>query len=802
MTISAIAQALNAEQLVPVWLPQGKQDGEEWVALNPRRADKHLGSFRINLKTGLWADFATGDKGGDLVSLYAYLHGTNNHQAAKELAAGQGLTALIQNNQPLPDKPKASAKTAWQPIVPAPEYALKTRPVTYKHFVQGSVDKEYTPTAVYEYQDIQGNPLFWVYRIEKEHGKETIPVCFCENEQGVKQWRYRAPLPPHSLYGLQNLRTPKDLIVLVEGEKCADIGDLLPENIAVISWLGGCKKWKKTDFSPLYGKKILLWADNDAVGKIAMNGIAQMLQENNCTVAFVEIPPNKPQGWDIADCHSEKGIETVRDYLLNAAHHTNEPYVFSDEECNQQAAKESTPENKDDYALEPTEPKKPKGSRSKEEIRTIWQRFVYIDGTSDIFDLKYNKFINRTAADMAMGGMFKSWNKSPYRRVLPPDAIVFDLTGEKCPENGYINLFDGLEPELEQIKPFRLPENLPFERLLEMPKKCNKIIGLICHLCNQDIEQVEWLLNWLALPLQKRGTKMATAVVVKSHIQGAGKSLFFDGVMRKIYGKYARHFVQSDLESQFNANREFCLFGVFEEIFTGKSKYDYTGSLKDLITTETMRIEKKHFDAVESQNFMNCVFLSNYIQPFPIEENDRRYMVIAPDKALDKQAAAEIVAEIENGGVLAFYRFLLSLPLTLTQGERRGKAANFPFHANTFPLMTEAKKVVIKWGFASWQAFFYDWQQGEIGKDIPFSSCTSKDLWRLYLYWCDRSNEMKMKKNQFLLAVQTKLPLKRIRLSTITGGVYQANCFLIGEKTEQSEYFAEINRFADKIREL
>src|ERR1700733_7598887 len=54
-------------------LPDGKRVGAELVALNPRRGDRHLGSFKINCYSGRWADFATGDQGGDPVSLVAYL---------------------------------------------------------------------------------------------------------------------------------------------------------------------------------------------------------------------------------------------------------------------------------------------------------------------------------------------------------------------------------------------------------------------------------------------------------------------------------------------------------------------------------------------------------------------------------------------------------------------------------------------------------------------------------------------------------------------------------------------------------
>ena len=68
--------------LIPSILPQGKRMGNEWVAINPTRLDRSLGSFRINLASGAWADFATGDKGGDLVSLASYLYGMSAYDAA------------------------------------------------------------------------------------------------------------------------------------------------------------------------------------------------------------------------------------------------------------------------------------------------------------------------------------------------------------------------------------------------------------------------------------------------------------------------------------------------------------------------------------------------------------------------------------------------------------------------------------------------------------------------------------------------------------------------------------------------
>ena len=79
--------------LLATWLPDGKRVGREWVARNPTRADRKAGSFKVNMDTGLWADFATGDTGGDPVSLYAYLNGLSQLAAARELMDHWGLGA-------------------------------------------------------------------------------------------------------------------------------------------------------------------------------------------------------------------------------------------------------------------------------------------------------------------------------------------------------------------------------------------------------------------------------------------------------------------------------------------------------------------------------------------------------------------------------------------------------------------------------------------------------------------------------------------------------------------------------------
>ena len=90
--INAAALAI-LPALLARWLPDGRARGHEWVARNQTRSDCLSGSFRVNLRTGRWSHFATGDKGGDVVSLTTYLHGLKQTEAAHNLAAALGLEA-------------------------------------------------------------------------------------------------------------------------------------------------------------------------------------------------------------------------------------------------------------------------------------------------------------------------------------------------------------------------------------------------------------------------------------------------------------------------------------------------------------------------------------------------------------------------------------------------------------------------------------------------------------------------------------------------------------------------------------
>ncbi len=71
------------------WLPGGRREGAEYVCAGLSGGAGR--SCKVNLRTGRWADFATGERGGDAVSLAAAIAGVSQLEAARRLSEMLGL---------------------------------------------------------------------------------------------------------------------------------------------------------------------------------------------------------------------------------------------------------------------------------------------------------------------------------------------------------------------------------------------------------------------------------------------------------------------------------------------------------------------------------------------------------------------------------------------------------------------------------------------------------------------------------------------------------------------------------------
>jgi putative DNA primase/helicase len=233
------------------WLPGGRREGDEYTALNPTRADKTTGSFRVNVKTGAWADFATNDKGGDAVSLYAYLNSMKQNEAARTILEKYDMSYF-----PGADNDERPARS--------------TQP----------------PDHEWQYLAQDGKLVMIVKRIDARGGQKKK---IWRDPKGVK--------PPYSLWRLPELMTDKRPVLLVEGELKAERAQAVLADYFVTCWPGGAQSFTSVDLKPLLKKVVTCWPDNDDPGRKAMLAVARILGAPIVAVdhgAHVE-------GWDIAD---------------------------------------------------------------------------------------------------------------------------------------------------------------------------------------------------------------------------------------------------------------------------------------------------------------------------------------------------------------------------------------------------------------------------------------------------------------------------------------------------------------------
>jgi len=349
------------------------------------------------------------------------------------------------------------------------------------------------------------------------------------------------------------------------------------------------------------------------------------------------------------------------------------------------------------------------GEAGVDNIVNMLSRYTLLYGTKTVWDAEKRTVIAYDAMSLARGSdLATRWLEHPMRREVDLDRLVFDPT-QKVDLETHINMFEGfpLKPKKDEAK-------------------AQLALGLLYSLCSSEPncdEIFRWALSWLAYPLQNPGAKMQTAMLFFGEKQGTGKSLFFEGIVKPIYGAHGATGGQHQLDAQYTHWRSQKLFVLFEEILSRQDKYSHFGLIKHMITGRDQMVTQKFKDDRTEANHMNVVMLSNEFQAVPIEPDDRRFLVTEARNPLDPVLLKEIQAALGNGLSEAFYAYLLELPLE-------------DFSPHTKPIMTSSKERMINFGRPDWELFYLAWQSGELA--APYCSCLSTDLYTVYSRYCNK----------------------------------------------------------------
>lgn len=264
---------------------------------------------------------------------------------------------------------KKEQETEWipEPFVPTtairapdvkwlvePSENDKEIPAHFESFIGSGGDKlvKHECVARYPYFNLDGSLAGYTLRFDCAWGgKEIIPQTWCRNTKtNMCQWKWLSFPKPRVMYGLDKLaKHPNAQVIMAEGEKATDAAQALYEvagvtrdRLIVLSWAGGGKAVKHTDWSPLEGRSVGFWPDADKQvyppkhyragelvpyleqpGVACMLDVASRIKHPKKLQMFVP-PENVPCGWDLADAlpegfnlmaHTKSSSMTIPDFI-------------------------------------------------------------------------------------------------------------------------------------------------------------------------------------------------------------------------------------------------------------------------------------------------------------------------------------------------------------------------------------------------------------------------------------------------------------------------------------------------------
>lgn len=248
----------------------------------------------------------------------------------------------------------------------------------------------------------------------------------------------------------------------------------------------------------------------------------------------------------------------------------------------------------------------------------LWERRT-VDGQPEAMFMNEPSFHRLKASEVWMPAnsnklvpMTKSWMNWSGRRTY--SGVCFE-PGKTCPPDWY-NLWRGFSVEPAQDLD-----------LTQAQQACSLWIEhMKVNVCKGDAPLFRWLMAWMAHAIQKPWEKPLVAVVLRGR-KGTGKNSAFLP-MQEALGNHAMVAANRRyLIGNFNSHLESLLLLTLDEAFWSGDKAG-EGVLKDLVTGDTLIIERKGVEPYKAKNRARVVILGNEEWLVPASEDERRYAVL------------------------------------------------------------------------------------------------------------------------------------------------------------------------------
>lgn len=311
--------------------------------------------------------------------------------------------------------------------------------------------------------------------------------------------------------------------------------------------------------------------------------------------------------------------------------------------------------------------------------------------------------------DVKMLPLAKAWKHSPRRRIY--DRVIFAPGGYAGGGGRVLNLWTGMA-----IAPAR-------RRCMRMLRHMFRVI------CRRNRGLFEYLMDWMALLVQKPEVLPGTALLLQSEREGTGKSTVANWVV-EWFGPHAQ--MVSDPEhvvGKFNAHLETCVALVVNEPpFAGD--HGTARKLKAMITEPKLLVEAKFKTPHLVDNHVHIIITTNERWAVSAGSGARRFVVFDVDdcKAGDHAYFHALHTEAEAGGKAGLLHLLMSRDIS-------------KFNPRDIPI-TEALREQQRMSAGS----EYQWgldllERDDLPPGITFGQpASAEDIYHDYLTWAGAMN--------------------------------------------------------------
>jgi hypothetical protein len=161
--------------------------------------------------------------------------------------------------------------------------AIETPQQAARRLSSAAIARGFQPEALHEYRDVEGQPIYWRIRLKSATGEKWFrPMRFDGSKFVIGE--PNAAAGGKSIYGLDRL-AGLDPVFIVEGEWAAD--HLHDKGLVAIT-SGSASSANAADWTPLKGRRCILWPDNDGPGAAYMSVAAEKLRPLRCVISMID----------------------------------------------------------------------------------------------------------------------------------------------------------------------------------------------------------------------------------------------------------------------------------------------------------------------------------------------------------------------------------------------------------------------------------------------------------------------------------------------------------------------------------